>query len=418
MFGKGALIFVIGFSLIFSTYSMKLNYLTVQSADNFNFYYMENLIHEAGNTVMNIAIHEVWLNGTGIDTFTVYANPCTTFVEISSTGSDSIIVSVITRSRLFLSDYYADHNDTYEFRDTIIAVFTYETPLSEYFWFTGTENGAYWATGDTVWGPIHTNQIMHNSGTPVFYGKATARLGISPDPTKPSSQAEFLGGWEIGVDMGIPTDMSDLIIAAIVSNDGAVLNTKCIYLQELTMDFLSNGNVIRTVDGVTDTVTLTTIAPDGVIMCFSDINVSGTLNGEVTLYSWDDIWIQDDIVYAVDPLVNPNSDDMLGLVAEDDVWIADNVANNTNLNMNACILAINGSMQVDNLNSYPVAGILSNIGSISQGGRGDINKRTGGPTGPISHGFSKNYYYDPRLTEVSPPEYPYIQELHLASWWE
>ena len=418
MFGKGALVFVVGFSLVFSTYSMKLNYLTVQSAETFNEHYIENLVHENASSAMNLAIHEVWLNDVMTDTFTVYTPPCTSFVEVASSGTDTTTLKVITRTRLFLSDYYADHGETYEYMDSIIAVFTYVTPLSQYFWFTGTENGAYWASGDTVWGPIHTNQILHNSGNPVFYGKATAKIGISPNPLHNNNNAEFHGGWEIGVDMAIPTDMSEFLIAVVESNDGAALNTKCIYLNDLTMEFLSDGDVIRTVNGVSDTVALTTIAPDGILMSSGDITVSGTVNGAVTMYSWDDIYIVDDIVYAVDPLVDENSDDMLGLISHEDVIVVDNVANNTDCIINACILALNGAFGLEDLNDWPVAGILRNTGSISQNSRGDINMRTGGPTGEITHGFSKNYYYDPRLAEESPPNYPYIRELHLVSWWE
>jgi hypothetical protein len=417
MFGKGALIFVIGFSLVFSTYSMKLNYLTVQSADNFNFHYIGNLVHESSSTAMNMAIHELWLNDA-TDTFTVYSPSCTTFVDVVTAGSDTMLIKATTRTRLFLTDHYANTGEVYEYLDSIIAVFSYKKPLSEYFWFTNKENGAYWMSGDTVWGPIHTNHIMHNNGNPVFYGKATAKQGISPSPSHHQNRAEFLGGWEIGVDMGIPSDMSEFIIDVLVSNDGAAINTKCIYLQELTLEFLANGDVIRNVDGNTDTVAITTIAPDGVIMCFSDIIVSGVVNGEISMYSWDDIWIEGDITYLVSPLADINSDDMLGLIAEDDVFITNNVANNSDVTINACIMAVSGGFGVDNVNSWPAAGILSSLGSIAQGSRGEINKRTGGPFGTVTKGYTKSYYYDPRLTEVSPPSFPYIRELHLLSWWE
>ena len=412
MFGKGALIFVFGFALAFSTYSIKLNSLIVRSVDNVNFAYVDQQVREASNTAINFGIHEYWLNlEEAVDSFTIIAPPCTSFVQIII-GEDSTIVKVTTRSRVFQDEYYSETGEVYEFIDSLFAVFTYATPLSEYFWFTNNEAGAKWAAGDTAWGKVHTNGIFKTIDNPAFYGKVTAGGGISPDPLKPNNDADYFGGWEVGIDLAIPSDMSDMTEAAISSNAGAPANTKCIYTLELTLHFLSDGTVVRTVDGVTDTVAITTIAPDGIITCSTDIHVSGTLNGMLTLYSAADIMIVDDILYAVDPRDDINSDDLLGLIAENDVSIKDNDPNNDNAIVHACMLAITGSFTAENAGVRDDAGTLTVLGSISQNTRGVI----GSPS--YQHGFEENYFYDPRLLEISPPLYPYVKEPRLSSWWE
>jgi len=145
--------------------------------------------------------------------------------------------------------------------------------------------------------------------------------------------------------------------------------------------------------------------------------VKGILNGELTIYAGDDIFIDDDVVYADDPNTNPDSDDLLGLVAGDKVFVTDNAPNNNDLNIQACLMAVNGKFTAENYSTRPVAGELRVTGSIVQNQRGPVGTFSRW-TGSITHGFSKRYKYDPRLYSKSPPYYPYIRHLHLVSWWE
>jgi len=417
MFGKGALIYVIGFSIIFSIYQLKLNQLTVRASDNFVSHYMGTIVHEEAMTATNIGISRVWETSTNNDTFTIVSPPCTSFVAISAIGSDTVLVRTKTRSRIFDDDYYSLHNTTLELRDSVLAYFAYQTPVSQFFWFTGTENGVYWITGDTVWGPVHSNHILHTNGSPVFYGKVTAKTGISPNPAAPGNNAHFYGGWEVGVDASVPTDMTHLIMAAVAGNGGAPVNTVSLYNQTLTLNFLSNGNVIRTVGtSPPDTVALADIAPTGAIHSVRDIHVYGVFNGQVTLHTTRNIWIDNDITYNTNPLTDPNCTSFLGLVADQNVVIADNQANNNNVVIHANILAATGSMTAQNYAGRPVAGTLTIVGSIAQASRGAIGTFGGG--GGITHGFSKRYYFDPRCQTISPPNYPFVRLLRLVSWWE
>lgn len=416
MTGKGAIIIVLGFVLAFSNYQVKLNQAVISSADNFNLYYTRTLVHEEALSAMNMAINKVWADNTVDATYTTIANHCTSNVQIYESGLDTVIVKVNTWNYLFTEDYFVRNNSRFKVQDSVFAFFSYNMPISRYFWFTNYEGNVYWTTSDTVWGPVHTNHVIRTSGYPTFFGKVTAYQGIYPNPNYYYSHARFYGGWEIGVRVDIPTDMSHLLDAANMGNGSAPVNTKCLYNQQTTFEFLSNGNAIRQVGSdPPDTVTVADIAPTGVIYSTRDVRVKGQLNGRLTIYSADDIWIDDDVVYFDDPITNPASTDFLGLVANDKVIITDNAANNDNVNIQACIMAVNGSFVAQNYSSRPPAGYLRVTGSIAQ--------KTRGPVGTfnwwgISSGFSKRYRFDTRCASETPPSYPYVRALSLVSWWE
>lgn len=418
MIGKGALLIVLGFISAFSVYQLKLTRTSVNATDNFNSQYERTLTHESALSAMNMGVTEVWDKKVTDSTFMVVLNNCSTSVSIASIGLDTVRLKSKSWRYVFDEETYRSSQTAQKIQDSVVAYFTYSTPISHYFWFTNQEGFIYWITGDTVWGPMHTNDVLRTSGSPVFYGKVTAKMGINPLPGAAGNDAKYYGGWEIGVDSSIPTDMSPLIAAANAGNGGAPTNTKSIYNTVTTFDFQSDGNVIRTVgSNPPDTVALSDIAPTGVIYSSDDIRVKGSINGQVTLYSDQHIWIDDDIVCADDPTTNPNSDDYIGLVADNDVIITDNAANNSDVNIQAALMAINGKMYAEHYDTRPVAGALRITGSIVQNQRGAIGTFSWW-TGNIVSGFSKRYRFDPRFSIASPPYYPYVRALRLISWWE
>ncbi len=418
MFGKGALIYVAAISMIFSLYQMQLSKLTVEASSAFNRRYMETILHENAMNAMNIGINHVWADDAMSDTLSIIAPPCTSLVVIDTLGLDTVFVKVTTITAVYDEEQYATDGKALSLRDSIYAYFAYHTPVSNYFWFVNTAaSNIYWISGDTVEGPMHCNSAIKTSGSPVFYGKVTARLGFSPSPTSRRNRAKYYGGWEVGVDVSLPTDMTPLHNAAVAGNAGATMNTKCLYDVDISLEFLPNGNVIRIVDGgAPDTVSVASIAPTGVIYCAGDIHVQGTLNGSVTLYSGADIWIDNDMVYADDPRANPNSNDLLGLVSADDVIITNNAANNSDININASIMA-GDKFYAEDYSTRPNSGALNLTGSIGQNERGPVGTFSWW-SGEIATGFSKRYHYDLRLAAASPPNYPFVRALKLVAWWE
>jgi len=273
---------------------------------------MRTTVHENALTAMNIGVNKVWDQDVTSDTFNIVANGCTSIVQIYEFSLDTVLLKVKSWDYVFMDEYYHDHQQPFKLEDSVFAYFSYNMPVSRYFWFTQEEGNVYWISADTVWGPVHTNSVIKTSGSPVFYGKVTAYRGISPNPTHPSNHAKYYGGWEIGTRVDMPTDMSHIVNAATAGNGGAPINTLCIYNQNTTFNFQADGSVIRTVgSNPSDTVSVATIAPTGVIYSSKDVRVKGTINGQLTIYSEDDIWIDDDIVYANDPITDHGSDDIL-----------------------------------------------------------------------------------------------------------
>ncbi len=418
MLGKGSLLIVLAFSLAFSLYQMKISRAVLSTSDNFNRNYIETAVHESALSATNLAVNKVWDQKINSDTFQVVVNQCTSMVNIYPVGTDTIKVKTKAWGYIFDPETDAVNNQPLKLADSVTAYFSYNMPISQYFWFTSNENGVYWISGDTVWGPVHTNTVLNTNGDPVFYGKVTAGKGIAPNPISHGNRAKFYGGWEVGIKVEIPTDMSPLIAAAIAGNGGAAPNEKCIYNQTTTFDFQSDGSIIRTVgtDPPDTVASLSGIAPTGVIYCSQNVHVKGVFNGQATIYSEGNVYIENDIVYADDPLTNPNSDDLLGLVAANDVIVSDNYANNHDLNVQACVLAVNGSFMAQNYSSRPISGVLRFTGSIVQDNRGPVGQFGWG--GSIIHGYSKRYRFDDRLSTMSPPHFPYVQYLRLVSWWE
>lgn len=418
MLGKGSLIIVFSFAAAMSIYQLKLNRAVTTTSDSFNYYYTRTLVHENALSAMNIGINKIWAKNLPDSIFTITTDLCTSKVVVASVGLDTVQLKVNSWDYIFDEEIYYETGKALRIEDSVVAYFAYTMPFSKYFWFTDHEAGVYWITGDTVEGPVHTNGVFRTNGKPVFYGKVSAGGGIAPPPWAPGSKAEFNGGWEIGETIEIPTDMSTLVNAATVGNGGAPVNTKSIYNEPTNFEFLDDGTVIRSVGGdPPDTVAITDIAPTGVIYATDEVRVKGVLNGQLTIYTEDNIWIDDDIVYADDPNTNPNSDDILGLVSGNHVIISENSQNNNDVNIQAAIMALTGSFTAQNYGGRPISGVITLTGSVAQKDRGGVGKFSTW-TGSITHGFLKKYKYDDRLAEMSSPYFPFVRVLRLVHWWE
>jgi len=420
MGGKAALIFVIGFIIIFSYYHYKLSVMTVDAAENYNVNYVEALVHEAAVSAMNIAVNKVWDTGIAYDTFSVVAQGCTAHVKIDTLTKDTVRVRSKAWSRVFEKNAWAEFGVPKKVEDSLFALFTGEIPGNRYMYWSNQETGMNWIDGDTVYGPLHTNGVIRTIGSPVFFGKVTAGKGISPNPKGGGSRAQFLGGWEIGITAIMQTDMTNLVNKAVATNGLNPVNSMCVYNTPYMFDFLPNGDVVRwdmtdpAVPDSVDTVPLVSIAPTGVIYSTADFYLKGTLNGALTMYTLDNVWIQDDIVYADDPLINHGSDDMLGIVANNDIIITDNPANDMDCTVHACMLSLHGTFGAQNPQTRPDSGTLTVVGSVGMDKEGQV----GTWSVSVFHGFHKMYYFDDRFFDMYPPNFPFVWVWTLIAWWE
>jgi len=163
----------------------------------------------------------------------------------------------------------------------------------------------------------------------------------------------------------------------------------------------------------------------GVIMLDKDdkdIHVQGTVSGQVTIYGKGrHIYIDDDIVYADDPRIIPDSQDMLGLVATKDIIVADTPANQSDVEIHGAIMALNDKFEVEHLEGAGPLGTMTLFGSTLQKERGKLangSLNTSNFTVTITDGYALKSYYDNRFLHVGPPVFPTAQKTVVYSWLE
>jgi hypothetical protein len=129
-----------------------------------------------------------------------------------------------------------------------------------------------------------------------------------------------------------------------------------------------------------------------------DLFVSGTVDGNATLAAENYVYVTGDIIYE------DSNDDMLGLVGNNAVWVwnpvkadTSSVLGNTGRRVDAAILSVAHTFQVQNYDKGGLRGTLTVNGAIAQKFRGIVR---GG-----NNGYAKNYVYDPRLKYTAPPKF-------------
>lgn len=137
-----------------------------------------------------------------------------------------------------------------------------------------------------------------------------------------------------------------------------------------------------------------------------------------------DITITGDLVYHTKPDKTQPADDpdnlaagTLGLVAQE-VKIASNGSypEHPNREVDAVCLAgsqnVAGSFSVNNYSSG-CTGTLTVLGGIIQSNRGPVGTIS---SGALTHGYAKDYRYDPRLATDPPPYFPTTGQYDRLSW--
>jgi hypothetical protein len=143
-----------------------------------------------------------------------------------------------------------------------------------------------------------------------------------------------------------------------------------------------------------------------------DLYVSGTVTTLTTAASENYVYITDDIVYA------DRTADLLGLVGQSSVvvWNPMSVTNDqpmltqVNLEIDAAMVSVAHTFQVQNNDRGSTRGQLSVFGSIAQKYRGSvasayIQTDSNGVQTIVYTGYTKGYQYDTLLKTVSPPKF-------------
>ena len=414
MGGKAAIIYVLGFGFVMGYIILNLTETANRAQGNMSNYAAATESHNLALAGANVGLAKFYEDtswrGTSTQHLSQAFHGAFTYAVINGPGGRPLVrsISMVRGPRGII-------------KDTVEVMFGANSrqSFSLFAWLSNFEGNVFWITGDTVWGRVHSNSMMHMSGSPVFMEKLTTSKGIDPKLGKGVNNAIFKNGFETGVaPIDFPTDLSELFAASTAGGRSYAGDV------EVTLHAGSAGNndgyaLVYDAGGTQiDSIALNDGIFNGVIAGSGRVSVSGTLDGQLSIASMNDVYIVDDILYENRDL--SSSDDVLGLIGDNNVVIADNAANSSDCTIYGSIFARDGSFTAENWSKGSPRGELHLFGSIVQDERGPVGTFKG--AGILKTGYSKRYRYDQRLGDPNfrPPYYPgfYTRSHAISGWWE
>lgn len=414
MVGKGTLLVVLGFSLVFSLAARYWERTSDESVDNFVEYYDQTVAHNIAVSAANVAADSI------------FRDPGSPSLSMSGDFSDGTFsIKTSSYDKFGLNDIMVTAVGNFENYHDTVQVLLSPYSFTKFAFFSVVESNVYWITGDTMWGPYHTESKINLSGSPVFYGKVTTKLGTNPKLPSRNAKPYFYGGYQSGVSISLPNNLSPLETA---SQGGKVFANPGSGPYDVYLTFNSDGTVTYKDNTMSQdtTVPLNTLAPNGVIyISKGNAHVQGVVNGRATVVAdgssgggYGNIYIDGNIEYRDDPRNGP-SNNMLGLVANNNVTITETSPPMHDVYIDAGIFARTGSFGYQGYNDA-AAGALGSIylyGSITNYQRGDVGEFSQS-TGSLQSGYLKNYKYDDRFSTSAPPYFPTATGFQIVAWRE
>ncbi|HEY7966571.1 MAG TPA: hypothetical protein VID68_06050 [Solirubrobacteraceae bacterium] len=316
-------------------------------------------------------------------------------------------------------------------------------------------SGINFITGDSINGPLHSEDTISICGSPVF-GRTAADAIEAPAYTNEtggncSNSPTMIGTYNASAtSITPPPDNSALL--TVTQSAYHFTGKTTIVLNGSTMNVTNTaaGDNNTSVAWPSNGVIYVSTASGGCGVTYTPFNpsystdtncgnvyVSGNYSQSLTIASDNDIVINGSITTPVNGSGVPTGNALLGLIANDFVRIyhpvtgtrgntngdcngsgQTNVSNDTtnslyNPKIYAAILAVNHSFIVDNYDcgdESPALGVLYVYGAIAQLFRGTVGK---GGSGGASEGYTKSYNYDDRLASEEPP---YFLDPVSAQW--
>ncbi len=452
MGGKASILIVLGFSAVLLVLAQNFNTVTVRAVDNFANYYEETIAYNIAVSGANIAANTLFQDNfwsTGYSNVQFGGGKFDVSVNVDSSASDTSQwqFDITITSTYPWPESPAPGYD--RIQDTIIIKLQ-PSSFSRFAYYSAFEpSNIWWTDGDTVFGPMHVQGTLRVNGSPVFHGKVTTETGVDSAggywdyrPTGghwerywrwgrwrwrwvtdyqrvwiPAADPQFLGGYENGIDLDMPTNGVSNVKTMAQSGGHVFSGHDTVYIT-----FDQDSIKYRFSKNDSDTTVLgSDLASNGVIFAEDAVvRTKGTIDGLYTLgvsgtSSDGKLYLDDDLVYYDNPKNNPSSNDMLGLVVENEVLITNNSANNNDINIHATIYVEDGGFGSEDHDSRPNSGTINLMGGIQQATRRAVGTFN---SGGVVSGFNKNYRYDDRLLISSPPAFPGTGSFEIVSWFE
>jgi len=443
--GRGLLLIVSGLVIITGMVQTsmfnRLETVPERNAD----YAVEQHLKNISNSLVDQAMREIafdneWKGSVDLDTDHMEGSgSLETYVQSSNNRPDDADL---------IEDSWSDYNwnqfkvmlyITAEFQGKKITteVMLENEAFSKYSYFSNAELSTsgtpiYFFTDDELSGPVHSNGTFRMAGTPTFNGYVTSPndwIGYTgnpnsndPDERHGSDDPQFNGGSNFNSSLSPTPDQSQLDrIKSLADVGGFRITDPYTKLHFYTTEiagvprtFADFGVWNGSYYAYQETIDMSTT--NGIISSTGRVDISGEITGQITIHTEDDIEIDGDLTYYNDPIDNPGSNDLLGLVSEEDVRIDQNAhtfKGSKDIDIQASIMALGDSFHVENYNWGSSRGEIRLLGGIIQNRRGPVGTFSGSG---VASGFSKDYQYDERLLVDVPPAFPREEIFSIISW--
>lgn len=406
--GKSALIYVVGLSMLVSYALLNMNRSGNDSVKNFSVYYGRTVAHDIAVSGANIGCNEAFWDSS-------YVTP---YRDIAFLGGTMNVTFTSAGNAKYVTSVGKINLGGLTFRDTVVAQLRNQT-LARYSWFTNQEANrggtpTTWNTGDSAWGPTHTNDKFNINGSPVFMKKATAWQSAVPR----RNDAVWAGGYEWGFKIPYPDNLNDFVTAATSVNGRSVAGN------DAYLNFLPAGSIRLRVPSTGYDSTFANANAFSPIGAFAvtgaNLYVEGTVAGDLAVGAvgaGGNVYITGNIEYKTDPRIYPASTDKLGVYAQNDVTITyDNThpSDYFDRKVEATVFSLTGEFNVQDYKNDP-RGTLFTFGAMMQYYRGGVGVIK---AGALDGGYYKNFRYDERLATNPPKFFPSMGRYALYSWRE
>jgi len=438
---------VIAFNIIFMTIGFRISSMASSAYNKYLTYYSIEQASLAAESGANIAISNAFFGKT---------TSIPTAAFSSGTGINGTIA--ITRTPI-----QSLSNDTIGFNYTSTATDDNSTVITKirvqgqsfatYGMFTASENGITWQTGDTCFGPYHTQDNIKCTGTPRFYGH------VSTDGKVTGGTPYFK--YPLSVNTNVPLDgnFDDLKAYGLVGganyngvnvfvqfNPDGTITVRTITTASTANGWLASGTGFSTgsIKACSTYANVAALTSNGVLLVNgAELHVKGQLKDvQITLGcigAGSIVMIDSSVVYKTIPpggppcSQNPSgvSNSLLGIVAENNIWVTDTqhpnatnktsdgattvinhaLANNNNagdVTIHATMYSSTDGFGAENYSTRGNNGTLRVVGGIQEAFRMAVASGT-------TQGFLKSYDYDNNLAFTAPKGYP-LSKFMILNW--